>query len=171
MSTVLNTQKFWNIWEKALHMNERQYVLAANILNKHGAQVERSEIEKWETLRNIQKPSDQTLSLVGKRIVSKFRHGKEAKSTLPSFTKTEPRNHLRITAPESLQQTLQLKVYTNRDRQPPVPVPTTTMTNTIPCSHSEGSSPRRAQARLHLRAKCQTGCGKPSLSLPDSCNI
>lgn len=39
-------------------MNERQYVLAANILNKHGAQVEMREREKWETLKNIKKPKN-----------------------------------------------------------------------------------------------------------------
>lgn len=102
------------------------------------------EREKQETLSNIQKPSDQTLSLVGKRRLAKVRHGKAAKSTLPSFMKTEPRGHLRTTAPKFLQQTLQLKVYTNSDRQPPVPVPTTTMTNTIPCSHAADSSPSHA---------------------------
>lgn len=47
----------FHIWEKALYMNKRQYILTANILNKHGAQ-ERREWEKWETPRNIQKPSD-----------------------------------------------------------------------------------------------------------------
>lgn len=50
------THRSFHIWEKALHMIERQCILAANVLNKHGGEVERRGREKVSG-RNTEKYS------------------------------------------------------------------------------------------------------------------
>lgn len=91
------------------------HVLAANILNKHGARVERSEREKWET-QKYSKAFRSNIVTSGKKYQNSDMEKQQ--KAFPAFIKTEPWSLLCITAPEPLPQTLQMKVYTNRQAAP-----------------------------------------------------